>query len=163
MITIKKLIKESTTTIATSNMDKSEVVGKMLEILEMVCEKYNEHSSNITKSVPSAPNTASFRATQSGFIRMAGMVYKNDWSYSEKKYVKKVVSYGALQVGTLVPTEIRKEISNDIGNRLNQAFGSYLDSYDGGWFVLVDEGKEYPTRVFLDTVYGSNYISFMVK
>ena len=144
-------------------MDKSEVVGKMLDILEMVCEKYKDQAISGTKSIPGGPNTQTFRLVQSGFIRMAGMVYKNDWSYTEKKYIRKVSSYAALQVGTLVPVEIRKEISNDIGNLLNQEFGRYVDSYDGGWFVLVDEGKDYPTRVFIDTVYGSNYTSFILK
>lgn len=145
------------------NMTKDQIINKMLSILETVEEKYKNQSSTNTSSSPAAPNTSIFRATQSGFIRMVPGTYESVWSYSEKKYIKQIKSYGALQVGTLIDPSIRKEMFQDIGELLKQEFGNEVDTIQDGYLILVDEGKEYPTRVVLDYQFGTNYCSFVIK
>ena len=120
----------------------SDVLGEMDMIMQHLVAKYEEHGSNATTSVASAPDTTKFRATKSAMIEFAHNVHIHGGAYGIPKTYKYFV-----KIGSMVPQDIQKKMFESFAEQVKRIYKGMevpgiIYCPDGS----VTIGKEYGTN-----------------
>jgi hypothetical protein len=109
--------------------------------LQKIVKKYKKYEV-AKKTIPGEPNTSTFRATVSGFVRLD---FNIDVSYGYQDFLKATLPIG-LKVGSGIKLEIREKIKTEV----QKVFKKYLGSFGEHQLVFFER-------------YGSSYSVYGIK
>ena len=140
---------------------QAEAKKKVISILVRLEKRFADKQVGGTRSVPSAPNTSVFRATQSGFIRTTS--HHRSTGYAGMQYRREF----ALQVGSLVAPEDDAAIKKALIYAMKRAFGDRLTYTEGNhWkdprFIVECDGPISENKVIVSQDFGTNYSTWFL-
>lgn len=124
-----------------TKLSTKQILADSLKIANEIAKKYESHATGKTSS-PAAPNTGSFRATQSGMIKVLpnsvipdGMFRRNYFSF--------------IQVGSNVPLDVLRKIKAEYRTKIQKKF-----KLTGTPAAFVSTDMD---RFFIDDVSGTSW------
>lgn len=140
---------------------QAEAKKKVISILVRLEKRFADKQVEGTRSVPSAPNTSVFRATQSGFIRTTS--HHRSTGYAGMQHRREF----ALQVGALVTREDKAAIKKALVYAMKRAFGDRLTYTEGDrWndprFLVECDGPISENKVVVAQDFGTNYSTWFL-
>lgn len=140
---------------------QDEAKKKIKAIFLRIEKKFADKQVTGTRSIPAAPNTGRFFATQSGFIRTT--THHCSFAYGGSATRRPF----ALQVGSLVTREDQLAIKKALSYAMKRAFGERLEisegnTWSGPHFDVFCDGPVGNNRAIVSEDFGTNYSTWFL-